>query len=71
MWNFKPTVEKALAKEKDLLAGAEGPTVAVHLRGGDKRQENADLVRGPRSKSAGPCVRASCAPSHCGAPARR
>ena len=38
-------METALAKEKDLLAGAEGPTVAVHLRGGDKRQENADLVR--------------------------
>ena len=46
VWHFKPTVETALAKEKDLLAGAEGPTIAVHLRGGDKRQENADLVRG-------------------------
>ena len=53
LWHFKPTVETALAKEKDLLAGAEGPTIAVHLRGGDKRQENADLVRQPRSACAG------------------
>ncbi|KAK9826199.1 hypothetical protein WJX81_006831 [Elliptochloris bilobata] len=45
LWRFKPTVETALAKEKKLLDGAEGPTIAVHLRGGDKRQENADLGR--------------------------
>lgn len=56
VWHFKPTVEKALAKEKDLLAGAEGPTIAVHLRGGDKRQENADLVRGPRTAVLPACV---------------
>lgn len=69
VWHFKPTVETALAKEKDLLAGAEGPTIAVHLRGGDKRQENADLVRGPHTTVLQAGVSKLCTPHTCGAPA--
>ena len=69
IWHFKPTVEKALAKEKDLLANAEGPTIAVHLRGGDKRQENADLVRGPRTLVLPAGVSKMFMPHPCGTPA--
>jgi len=47
LWRFKPTVEDAVSKATKVLEGIEGPTIAVHLRGGDKRQENADLVRLP------------------------
>ena len=36
-----------MSKANKVLEGIEGPTIAVHLRGGDKRQENADLVRLP------------------------
>ena len=70
VWQFKPTVETALAKEKDLLAGAEGPTIAVHLRGGDKRQENADLVRPPCTAVLPARVRSLSKPQPCGPPAR-
>jgi hypothetical protein len=40
-------VEDAVAKAVKVLDGVEGPIIAVHLRGGDKRQENAELVRLP------------------------
>ena len=45
LWHFKPTVADAVSKATKVLEGVEGPIIAVHLRGGDKRQENADLVR--------------------------